>query len=328
MTSPHHPPHRPAHRLGTVAILTALAFGCTTIRSPVAVMSSGVPIREGSAEPQLALWLESANPVEPEEATAATARARAALEAALAGREVGDGSTILVVREQGVARTASNRSDQTAATVGLVVGAVVVVVALVWWLTKGGSGKGGDGAARPPPPARGFGLVGGPPLARSPALPVALAARPPPPRPGLVRPPRPPPPGRPPPVVLDQGPSVEVGVGLQLDPIPFEWPDEGGGFLGEPPEPGATERAGAAGVEAQAPAVAALLPPMPPPDLESRGFFDGDLLVLELTLVDRITGEPRWTKWVEEEADPCDAEAVRQVLDRAFLEARGWLPAP
>jgi hypothetical protein len=76
-----------------------------------------------------------------------------------------------------------------------------------------------------------------------------------------------------------------------------------------------------------APAGEALLPPLGPLPLDERGFFAGDLLVLELTLVDRLTGEPRWTKWIEEEADPCDQAAVRQVLDRAFAEPAGWLPA-
>jgi len=346
-------PARPAHRLSAVALLTALAFGCTTIRTPVAVMAGGIPIRDGSAEPQLALWLESAEPVKPEEATRARARVRAALEEALAGRQVGDGSTVLVVREQGVVRTASHRSDQVAATVGLVAGAVVVVVGLVVLLAsgKGGGHRDGTAPARAAAPGHGFGVAGTRPPAVSPALPLAAAARPPPgPRPGSIRPPPGQAPGstRPPPQPgpfrdPGHGPSVGVAVGVELQPVPLGWHDSGeavvlssrelaggeapDGSTGQPEAPGSG--GAAAGPEAPAPpASQARLPPMAPPSFEERGFFAGDLLVLELTLVDRLTGEPRWTKWVEEEVDPCDARAVRQVLDRAFAEASGWQPAP
>jgi hypothetical protein len=59
--------------------------------------------------------------------------------------------------------------------------------------------------------------------------------------------------------------------------------------------------------------------------VEERGFFEGDALTLELTMVDRVSGEPRWVKWVETETDPCDRAAVRQVLRRALAEPAGWV---
>jgi hypothetical protein len=326
VTSPCSPSTCAANRLGTVALLTALAFGCTTIRAPVAMMSSSIPIHEGRADPQLALWLESANPIKPEEAAQATARARAALDEALAGRQVGDGSTVLVVRAQGVTRTASHKSDQVAATVAIVLTAVIVVIGVVLWLSKGGSGKGGDAPASDAPRVPGFGKAGARPPPRSPALPVAAAARPPP-----VGSPRPPPPGMRPPVGPDHGPSVAVGVGVELGPFPVEGPDAGSLQVissrelsgpGQDPEGAPPDQP----QPAASPAVEALLPLATPPDFEDRGFFASDLTVLELTLVDRLTGEPRWTKWVEASVDPCDAEALRQVLDKALAEAEGWAP--
>lgn len=321
MTTQHRLQDRPSRGLAAAALLTALAFGCTTIRAPAGSMSSPIPIRDGSAEPQLELWLESARPVTPEEAARVSQQARAVLEAALAGREVGDGSTVLVVREQGVTRTASHRRDQTTATIGLVLGAVVVVVGVVYLLSKGGSGS---SKSTPAAPARGFGRAGLRPPPISPALPVAHGARPPPLRPGSPRPafasPRP----------RHHVGAVAMGLDVQVGPLPL---------ASEPPPvvissreiPGPSVEAATGPGEAEpppaAPITSVVLPPLAPFPLEERGFFAGDALVLELTLVDRLTGEPRWVKWVEEEADPCDQEAVREVLDRALAEPEGWLAA-
>ena len=60
--------------------------------------------------------------------------------------------------------------------------------------------------------------------------------------------------------------------------------------------------------------------------MEARGFFAGDELLLELVLVDRRDGTPLWTKVVRREVDPCDARAVRKVVDAALAEGE-WLPA-
>ncbi|MCM2333964.1 MAG: hypothetical protein NDI82_08435, partial [Anaeromyxobacteraceae bacterium] len=127
-------------------------------------------------------------------------------------------------------------------------------------------------------------------------------------------------------------PAVTAGVYVDLGPIPLQ-PAPGPMEVVSSRELGAAEPveapAEAAPAGAEEAAAGALgevrLPPLAPLPLEERGFFDGDALVLELTLVDRVTGEPRWTKWVEAEADPCDREAVRRVLDEALGEAAGWV---
>lgn len=349
MTDPRHHQEPPARRLGTVALLTALAFGCTTIRAPVAAIESPVPIRDGSATPQLELWLESADPIGPEEAARVSGEARAAIEEALAGRVVGDGSTVLVVRAQGVTRSASHRSDQTAATVGLVLGAVVVVVGVVILIASGGKGSrgggGGGGGRVAAAGARGADKAGLRPPGVSPALPVAGAVRAVPPampRAVPVRaagaaavaarpaPARPSAPTRLPPATHQHGhgAGVSFGVYVDLGPIPLR--------PGQGPYHEVSSReilAAAPGEEAEAPVGAAepapaaevVLPMLVPFPVEQRGFFDGDALTVELTLVDRMTGQPRWSKWVDEEVDPCDREAVRRVLHRALEEAAGWV---
>jgi len=116
MPSPRRRRERP---LATFALVTAFVFGCTTIRAPVASMGSPIQLQDGAAAPQLELWLESADPIKPEEAARVSRQARAALEAALAGRVVGDGSTVLVVRAQGITRSRSHKNDQQVATVAL-----------------------------------------------------------------------------------------------------------------------------------------------------------------------------------------------------------------
>jgi len=117
------------------------------------------------------------------------------------------------------------------------------------------------------------------------------------------------------PVLLDPGPGDLVAVSSRdlAAPVPLPAP--------APEEPPAV--ADLAPVEAGL----VVLPAFPPLQVEDRGFFDGDSLVLELTLVDRVSGEPRWTKWVEDHVDPLDQQAVLQVVDRALAEATGWQPA-
>jgi hypothetical protein len=65
--------------------------------------------------------------------------------------------------------------------------------------------------------------------------------------------------------------------------------------------------------------------PTPPLPVADRSFFAGDELTLELTLVDRHSGEPRLTKVVHAEVDPRNAQAVKAVVDRALAEAQGWV---
>jgi len=57
------------------------------------------------------------------------------------------------------------------------------------------------------------------------------------------------------------------------------------------------------------------LGPMNPLPLETRGFFDGDDLVVELVVVDRITGEAKLRKIARRAVDPCDVKAVRKLLE-------------
>jgi hypothetical protein len=346
MTSPRHRRERP---LATVALITAFAFGCTTIRAPVATMGGPIQLADGAAAPQLELWLESADPIKPEEAARVSGQARAVLEAALDGRVIGDGSTVLVVRAQGVTRSRSHKNDQVGATVALAATAVVVVVGLVLLLASGGKGGGrGGGPSASPGRAAGHALPGTarpPPV--SPAAPVAGGARAAPPPPGASYRPSPPSPrsppvaARPPPAAARPPPyqhggsssSVAVGVNLDLGPVRL---DPGAGELEvassrdlpapvplvEPAEPPPAV-AGLVPVEAGL----VLLPPFPPLQVEERSFFDGDSLVLELTIVDRLTGEPRWTKWVESHVDPLDQQAVLQVVDRALGDPAGWQAA-
>ncbi len=354
---PQHPPRRRA----LVALLTAFSFGCTTLRAPVSTVLDPVPVRGGVADPQLELWLESADPITPEEGTRATAEARAALEQALAGRQVGP-DQLLVVRAQGVARTASHRRDQTAAVVGLVVTAVVVVVAVVWWMTKGGSGGDGGGAPsatpapraapRGPAPSVSPALAGGRPPTPASFRPPQPAPRPPPP--GAAAALRPPPPGtsRPP---VHHGGSGAGHVGLDVSahlvfPLGVEnaapgepvilsqrvyteadagpgAPTAGAGDPGQRQAEAASEGAGPWAAPPE-PLTSISLPPLPPFDAAERGFFDGDAVLLELTLVDRVTGAPRWVKTVEAGGDLRDAKQVGALLDRALAEAVGWAAVP
>ena len=82
------------------------------------------------------------------------------------------------------------------------------------------------------------------------------------------------------------------------------------------------------------------LPPAPPPDemaaepapplpplpqmeklpLDQRGFFDGDLTVLEVDVVDRATGTVLWTRRVRSGADPRDRGDVQRLLDEALAD--------
>jgi hypothetical protein len=71
--------------------------------------------------------------------------------------------------------------------------------------------------------------------------------------------------------------------------------------------------------------VAELQLPAPEPlGVDRRGFFDGDLLRLEVWIVDRKTGQPLRKKTVTEGVDPRDPEAVRETLDKV-LRPGGWV---
>jgi hypothetical protein len=310
-------PHDPSRRRGlrAVALVSAAALSCATVRVPASGIPPSVTVRGDVADPQVELWIESGEHVSPQEAAKAAADARAALEQALASRNLGAGEQLLVVRAQGVSRTRSHRTDQKAAVAGIVVGAVaviaIVVVVLVASQGKGGGGGGGKAPVGHPAPVPG--------------------ARPAPP-PGTVTV-RPAPPPAPPPVAAvprpagGPGPSpVAIGVGVDVQvavPAPPEGPPPaavwGESVVTAPPPPRARPEAAVTEV---------VLPAPPPLEIGRRGFFDDDLTRLELTLVDRATGAPLWVKTVEKDVDPRDAKAVRALLDAALDAPGGWEPAP
>ena len=136
----------------------------------------------------------------------------------------------------------------------------------------------------------------------------------------------------------DHGGRVAVGIYVNPGPIqlgggpgPAEvvsvrdlGPAEAAALVGEAPAPPPAEPPAVVAEAEVAPLTQVALPPLAPFPLDERGFFADDALVLELTLVDAATGEPRWQKWVEEEADVRDREAVKRILDRALGEAEGW----
>jgi hypothetical protein len=223
--------------------------------------------------------------------------------------------------------------------VGLVVGAVVLVAVVVVAIVASGKGGGGGGGAvkavgavarggahaRPPP------LVAAAPAGHSGTLPAvagAVARRPPSPGPWLAPARRPPPPGTPAPgpvLIADRGPRTTVSgeLDLHLGPGPQQKelgppapaPEEEGWAEASPPPPAA---------EAVSLQVVALEPP-PRLPVESRGFFQGDSLLLELVLVDRHSGRPLWRKTVERDVDPRNAPQVRAMLDEA-LAVGAWTP--
>jgi hypothetical protein len=305
---------RPGRTRGVraVALVALASLSCTTVRVPASGIPPSVTIRGDVAEPQVELWIESGEEVSPQEAAGAAADARAALQQALAGRNLGAGEQLLVVRAQGVSRTRSRRADQRAAVAGIVVGAVAVVaiVVVVLVATQGKGGGGGRAPAARPAPAPGVRPAPAPGTVAVRPAPVPLPRAAPPPAAPAVRPSGAPGHGG---VPMGFGADVQIVVptpnGL---PPPAVWSDS---VVTAPPpsrEPAVTE---------------VVLPPPPPLEVGRRGFFDEDSMRLELTLVDRATGAPLWVKTVEEEIDPRDAGAVRALLDGALDAPGGWEPA-
>jgi len=308
-----------------VALIALTSLACTTVRVPASGISPSIRIQDEAAEPQVELWVESAKKVSPEEAAKAAADARAALQQALAGRQLGQGDQLLVVRAQGVSRTGSRKTDQRAAMAGIVVAAAVVIVAVVV-VAVAVAKSGGKPAAHPAPAPAVRPAPAPAPGAVATAVPAAIPrpAPPPggPPAPLAVRPP-PRPSGSP------GGGGVAVGFGANVDitvPIGPTGPADAGWSAAAishevieppgsgPPDPGPLP-------------VQLVLAPPPPLDVARRDFFDGDSTRLELTLVDRATLRPLWVKVVSSDADPRDAKAVRALLDRALDDSGGWEPA-
>jgi hypothetical protein len=143
-------------RSATLALATLFFFGCQTVQvragPGLPPAPAAPPPRVALAEPELDLWLEGNEQVTSQETAEGLRAARAALGAALDRQgfvPTGEADEVLVVRAQGVARTAGRRSAQ----VGAVVGIVLVVAAIVVLIAT--SGHGDRGGARAHPAGRG-----------------------------------------------------------------------------------------------------------------------------------------------------------------------------
>jgi hypothetical protein len=340
-------------RLATIAVL--FTFGCASVRAPATVLPDSIPIHAGSADPQLALWVEGGEaPTQAEQQAAAGAAQRALAEGARGLQAPGAGDGILVVRAQGITRTSGRRSNQVAGAAGLVVGIVVVVAVVILMLSEGKGGGGGrapkassGGARAAPTPARAAPAVaraGGGTRAPIPlpvpgprVRPVRPVARPAP-VPYAV-PPRYPHDG----VYVWGDPWVSWGLYVDLTPPPAPYaepayaPQGGfqqpvGSYVVAPPGAEAAQEAAAEDAPdeelPQAPPELTeirLGPPEPLP-LDDRGFFAGDELLVELVVCDRTTGEPRLRKVARKEIDPTDPAKVREFLRHAVTEKKGWEP--
>lgn len=287
------------------AVLTVFAFACTTVRVPAARPDELADAPGTIAQPSLELWLESSDQVTQAESDAAARAAREALSQAVSQVRVspnalGAGDAVLFVRERAVALTPARERQQTWAKVGIVVGAVAVLVAAV----AVGSHHGGSRIARVTP-----GHTGGGTFVR----PVARPIRPVVPAYGA-------------------GPPVFIGLNfyvplqpMVLQPTPSEGPfPPDGPLVLAAPAMDAQSEAPPAPPEDDLPPIE--LPPLAAPadvDVESRGFFDGPRIGLQLDLVDRTTGEVLWSKPVASSGNPCEADDVRELFASA-LEHQRW----
>jgi hypothetical protein len=289
---------RSIHRGATpVALTLFLAFGCTTVRAPASSMGD----RPDGNGHQVELWLESGAPISEAEKAQAVDQVRSALDRATATLVSEDVETLLVVRAQGIARTDSRKSNQTAAKVGMVVGAAAIVAIVVVAVVAGGKGGGGGGipklgGAVKAAPVRAAPRVGGGFRAAPPRIAFPVSS------------------GHP------HRPAAQALVGVHLDvpagqPAPLQAqvldpmdapidPDERTAF--PPAEP-----------------VSLDLPRPPPLDRASRKFFDKDFTRLQLLVVDRDTGRATWVKTVEGKVDPRDPRAVKALVAKAIAEG-GW----
>ncbi|MGE5047972.1 MAG: hypothetical protein ACM3PC_05350 [Deltaproteobacteria bacterium] len=313
-----------------IAVLTLVAFGCATVRVPVAPLGQPADAPGTVAPPLTELWLESSEEVPPDQARKAEAQARAAIESALAGREIpsdaaGASDAVLFVRERAVALTGARRSQQAWAKVGIVAGVVVVIAVAVVALTRGGNSQAPSAKApKATTPVKPRGVPVSPAVRPAPSLGRAVPLRP-----GRVYSPSP----------VFVGFSVNFWIApqplvLAPDTAEEQWyaPPPPPPLLAEPAqgeEPPALADAPPA-PDAQ-PEPAAPAPPMELPALlepltfrvEERGLFAGPVTALQLDLVDRATGRAVWSKAVSADADPLDAAAVARVLDDA-LAGQGW----
>ncbi len=324
-------------RNGWIALVTLVAFGCATVRVPVA--SSGEPMDAAGtiAPPIVELWLESSGDVPPQVSRAAEGDAREALAGALGSYEISSGAAgatdaVLFVRERAVGLTAERRSQQTWAKVGMVVGIVLVVAAAVYLAATGG-GKGSSRSAKTasaPAPKTTQPIAAKPQATPAPRPPPSLGHAAPMPAPYAYPyhsspiyvgfwfqfsiPPRP----------LALAPeSVESDPwGAPEPPVPYappESPFDPGLDFPPPPPPEPIE------------AVALQLPPLSETvrfPFDDRGLLSGPQTALQLDLIDRATGQLLWTKAVSAEVDPLDGAAVAGLVDKAFDRVPWARPHP
>jgi hypothetical protein len=315
----------------TVAILTVLAFGCTTVRVP-ALPAGDVEDAPGTvAQPSIELWLESPDPVPQAQSDMAADAAREAISRALSevrisSSALGATDAVLFVRERGVALTDARHTQQTWAKVGIVVGVVFIVAAIIIGVTKTtGSHGGSHNVVRTPAAVGGTVVHRAPrPVAPIPYVPHYYAPAPSifigfnfviPIHPMVYQPQSPEsedelpfPPDAPAPMLSVPAPPPEA------DGLPH--PPEAYASNGPPAPPDA------------GPPIE--LPPLSPPadfGVEDRGFFDGPHVALQLDLVDRATGEVLWSRPVASDGNPCDANDVRQLVHAALVN-ESWATGP
>lgn len=301
-----------------LALLCAALLSCTTVRTPVSTIPPDVPADVDGPVSQLELWVESNRPLTPAESEEFRREARTALVSALADRAQPNGGELVVIRAQGITRTREHRRDQATATAGMVVAAVVVVAAVIVALVAGGksSGKAKGTPGRATAAAPG-GRAGAPRTALGGARPPRTSGSAPlPPTPraqpwhGHSHP----------------GPAVgvELGLGWTVPLVPEAPPPLEIRELpprAPPPAPGGEP------AQPEAPSQATHFP-LPPPELlpvKERGFFAGDQLALEATILDRSTGAALWVKRIDRKVDPRDARAVKEAIDLLLAE-EGWMP--
>lgn len=297
-----------AHRRSTpIALALFVSFGCATVRAPASTIGDEVHVGANGAQPQVELWLESGEPITEAEKAKAVAQVREALDRATATLVTEDEETLLVVRAQGVARTGSQKANQTAAKVGIVLGAVAIVAVVVAAVVAGGKG-GGHGSVPK--------LGGGAFKASAPRIAphAAGAFKAAPPRFGFAA----------------------AGARVRVHPVPvlvgaeLRVPVVVDGSAGPPLEQGDAPLLGEPGPEERtafppAEPMKLQLPPPPPLDPSGREFFDKDYTRLDLIVVDRATGLATWEKWVEGNVDPRDPKAVRALLAGAIQDGAGWV---
>jgi ElaB/YqjD/DUF883 family membrane-anchored ribosome-binding protein len=307
-----------------IALLTLLAFGCTTVRVSALPGAEVVDAPGTIAQPVVELWLESSEEVSQAQSGRAADAARQAISQALSELRIspsamGADDAVLFVRERGVALTDARERQQTWARIGIVaVVAAVIIGVVVASRAGGGGGRHFTKAAMP----KGGGAVVRPIAPRMAQRAVPLAPRFLPRYSGApffvgfsfyvpIQP-----------MVIRSDPDDDAGPFPPDTPVPMIEatplpPGDGTPQAtdSEPPPP-----------EDEPPLE---LPPLAPPadfNVENRGFFDGTHIGLQLDLLDRATGEVLWSKPVASDGNPCDPGDVGKLLESA-LAGQPWARA-